>query len=83
MEVYVLHHVHLLGDEDEVKLIGVYSTEERARAAAGRLASQPGFSDYPKLLDLDDDPREGFEIAEYEVDRDHWTEGYVTVDAPE
>jgi hypothetical protein len=28
MYVYVLHHVHLLGDEEEVKFIGVYSTEK-------------------------------------------------------
>jgi hypothetical protein len=67
---FVLQHVHVINDgEEDVKLIGVYSTRERAEQAVARLRSQPGFCDTP----------EGFSIDEYPVDQDHWTEGYVTV----
>jgi len=49
-------------------MIGVYSTEQHARDAVERLRYQPGFCDAP----------EGFCIDRYEIDRDHWGEGYVT-----
>ena len=68
--VYLLWHVHALreGEADE-KLIGVYRTESDAKGAIDRLRNQPGFRDVP----------EGFQIVRYELNRDHWTEGYVTV----
>lgn len=70
MDVYVLHHVHEFGDgEEDVKMIGVYSTQEQAEAAVGRMRLQPGFSDAP----------EGFSIDRYPLDQDNWAEGYVTV----
>jgi hypothetical protein len=66
--VYVLQHVHeqQSGNED-IKFIGVYSSKARARVAIKRLSSAPGFRDC----------REGFHIEAYEVDKDHWTEGFV------
>jgi hypothetical protein len=68
--VYLLWHTHEMPDGDEEsKLIGVYSSEARAMEAQRRVLSQPGFRDAP----------EGFEIARYQVDTDHWVEGYVTV----
>jgi hypothetical protein len=81
MKVYVLHHSHILEEDDieDVKLIGVYSTEEAARAAVVRLDAMPGFSETPKLLTEDDEPREGFEITPYDLDEDGWTEGFVTL----
>lgn len=65
--VFVLQHVHAMenGDED-VKFIGVYSTREKAQAAVSRVGREPGFSDEP----------EGFHVDEYQIDRDHWSEGY-------
>ena len=72
--VFLLWHVHKLTEEtDDEKLIGVYSTEARAVEARGRVAAQPGFRDLP----------EGFEIHPYELDRDGWTEGFVTIEAGE
>lgn len=66
----MLQHVHIINDgEEDVKLIGVYSTRERAEQAAARLQTQIGFCDTP----------EGFSIDEYPIDEDHWTEGYVTI----
>jgi hypothetical protein len=68
--VYVLHHVSREDQDDEdVKLIGVYSSEENAKAAIDRLGAAPGFRDCP----------EGFHVDRFEVDEDHWTEGFVTV----
>ena len=70
MYVFVVQHVHELKEDDEdVKLIGVYSTEESARAAVARLSLQPGFRESAS----------GFHVDRYTVDKDHWAEGFVTV----
>jgi homoserine kinase type II len=68
-QVYLLHHVRSDDEfEDDAKLIGVYKTDAAARAAIARLGKQPGFRDHPN----------GFQINAYELDEDHWTEGFVT-----
>ncbi len=67
--VYVLQHSYEQEECDETKFIGVYSSRPAAEAAVARLMGQPGFRDRP----------DDFHIDEYEVDRDHWTEGYVTM----
>ncbi len=70
MEVFILWHVHTFDDDEEdEKLIGVYSTQEEAEAAIERLKAKPGFVD----------ATEGFGIDCYVVNEDHWTEGYVTM----
>jgi hypothetical protein len=70
MDVYALHHVHEIDtDNEDVKLIGVYSTEDEAKTAIERLSGQPGFCETPQ----------GFHIDRYTLDRDNWTEGYVTM----
>ncbi len=70
MEVFVLQHVHVLEeDQEDVKMIGVYSTPERAKAAIKRMRTLPGFRDAP----------DGFSIDRYRVDEDHWVEGYITI----
>lgn len=41
---------------------------------------QPGFSEHPNLIDADaSDEESGFYIDEYELDKDHWAEGFVTL----
>ena len=69
-EVYLVQHVHLFehGTED-IKVIGVYRTREAADAAIERLGTQPGFRD----------SKDTFCVDAYELDIDHWIEGYVTV----
>lgn len=70
MGVYVLHHVHEFEDgEENVKMIGVYSTQEQAELAVQRMRLQPGFCDTP----------DGFTIDCYPLDEDNWAEGYITV----
>lgn len=68
--VYVLHHVRK-DDEygDDAKLIGVYRTRAKVKETIKRLTPQPGFRDLPK----------GFQISPYELDKDHWSEGFITV----
>jgi homoserine kinase type II len=68
--VYVLHHVREVGDSEDTKLIGVYRTEDAARAAIERLSPMPGFRNHPN----------GFHIDRYELDKDHWAEGFALDD---
>jgi hypothetical protein len=70
MKVYVLQHAHSVEDgEEDVKFIGVFSSREKAQAAIARLSQAPGFSD----------ALTGFHIDEYQIDKDHWVEGYSTL----
>jgi homoserine kinase type II len=70
MDVYVVHHVDDRDDDEDVKLIGIYSTEDDARAAIARLVMQPGFRDVPN----------GFQVNRHTVGEDNWTEGFKIVD---
>jgi hypothetical protein len=67
--VYLLWHVRS-DDEygDDAKLVGVYSSEASAHAAIERKKEYPGFVDHP----------DGFEISKYEIDRDAWSEGFIS-----
>jgi len=68
--VFLVQHVHILNeDEENVKLIGIYETEELANAAVVKAKTLPGFEDYP----------DGFHVDKYELNQDHWLEGFVTV----
>ena len=68
--VFLLWHTHVLADENEdIKLIGVYRSSEDAEEAQARVGSKPGFAKHP----------EGFLIEPFELNQDHWTEGYVVV----
>jgi hypothetical protein len=53
--------------DDDCVLIGVYSSEENAAGARERLKDKPGFSDR----------YEGFTIDRYELNKDHWTTGFI------
>jgi hypothetical protein len=71
-QVYILwHHYPDDSDDDNAKLLGVYSSKEVAeqrREAKYKLL--PGFSQ-----------GEGeFTIDAYEIDRDHWDEGFYRED---
>lgn len=69
--VFVLQHVAREDqDNEDVKFIGAYSSRVAAEAAIARLLARPGFSDYP----------DGFYIDEYQLDKDHWTEGFGWVE---
>lgn len=78
--VFILQHVHVfeLGSDD-VKLIGVYRSRAAAVMAVNRLRSQLGFADDPDISTDDSGCEAGFHITEDALDKDHWTEGFVTV----
>ena len=68
MDVYLLWHTNTSpdGTEDD-KLLGVFSTEAKAKEVLERALEQPGFKDNP----------DGFEIGRYDLDKREWCEGYV------
>jgi hypothetical protein len=78
-KVFVVQHSHTLPSGiADVKMIGVYRSLDAAKMALGRLGMQPGFSKHPTHIDPDaTDEEDGFYIDEYELDKDHWTEGFV------
>jgi hypothetical protein len=53
--------------KEDAKLIGAYSSPEAAAAAVSRVKDQPGFVEYVA----------GFEVSAYEIDKDHWAEGFI------
>jgi len=79
--VFVLEHLHTHEDGEECwKKIGIYKTFEDALSAIQRVNMLTGFSDYPNLIDHDNpESVNGFNIDTYELNVDHWGEGYVTV----
>jgi len=56
-------------DEDEVKVIGIYSSRREAETTIERYRGLPGFREYPDC----------FYIDEYEIDRNYWEEGFIVV----
>ena len=69
MSVFCVN-VHNLDEEHEdIKLIGVYSSQKEAENAITRLRLQPGFCDTP----------EGFAISKIILNKDYWEEGYITM----
>lgn len=66
--VFILQHVSKEMANENVKLIGVYSSLQEAEAAIERLKSKPGF------LNATTD----FHIDKYEINKDHWAEGFVS-----
>jgi hypothetical protein len=89
VEVFLLYHVahavidgvsarhrsdegDLLIDEqagDEVFLLGCYSTAERVQDRIERARALPGFGDEPDC----------FMVSKYELDRDEWPQGFISV----
>ena len=67
---FLVVHVHEFDNgEEDLKIIGLYRSEERARAAVVQARTLPGFSDTP----------DSFGITPYTLDQDGWTEGFATV----
>ena len=57
-------------EAQSAKDIGFYTTEAKATAAILRLRDQPGFRDWPG----------GFRIFHTPLDRDGWTDGFISWD---
>ncbi len=63
--VFILWHAN--PETEDALLIGVYASEADVHAAIDRVKNAPGFVSSP----------EGFQFDEYEIGKDHWTEGFV------
>jgi hypothetical protein len=64
--VFVLEHSYEDNQHEDTKMIGVYSSQEKAKETIKKFKKLPGFKEYPN----------GFNIDEYEIDEDNWTEGF-------
>lgn len=67
--VFTLEHSYESDGYEETKFIGVYSSREEAEMAIERLKTQNGFKYHV----------DAFHIEEYEINKDHWTEGFATM----
>lgn len=70
IRIYTLWHCRI-DDEgrDHDKLLGVYSTQEKAEEGRALLQDKPGFRDLP----------DGFEINDLILDKTYMTDGFVTL----
>lgn len=70
-EVYILQHVHEFGGgHEDVKILGIFSSESKAIELIEKYKMQPGFKDYP----------DGFATDRYVLDKAEWIEGFSTLD---
>ena len=77
MLVYLLQHSYELEvykglKTDETKIIGIYSSYENALTIKKSFSKKKGFERFSE---------ECFYIDEYELDQDHWTDGFITWDS--
>jgi hypothetical protein len=54
---------------DDLKILGIYSSEHAAQERIGRARTQPGFREEPDC----------FLIDPYTLDEDRWIEGFITI----
>ena len=67
--VYLLQHVAREDTDDEdIKTLGIYSSQGKAEVAIKRLVQLSGFRRFP----------DSFYIDRYTLDQDEWAEGFVT-----
>lgn len=70
--VYLLQHSYEVETEvgvfDETKLIGIFSSKEKAEKAIEEYKKITGFKNYP----------ENFYVGQYELDKRYWGEGFIT-----
>jgi len=66
--VYLLQHIAREGTDDEdMKILGIYSNERKPKRAIAQFVKLPGFKRYP----------ESFYIDRYQLDESKWTEGFI------
>jgi hypothetical protein len=69
--IYLLSHDYETPTSlDNGILLGIYHSEADARKSKEELATQPGFDQFPN----------GFHIDRYQINEDHWTDGFGETD---
>jgi hypothetical protein len=67
-DAFILFHTRKTDETfSDIKIIGVFSSENAAQQAELELRTKPGFERFP----------DGFTIDRYTIDQSHWTEGFV------
>jgi hypothetical protein len=66
--MFVLWHQYERNGQEELKLLGIFSSRKLALAAKKRMKTRPGFREHPS----------GLIVAESFVDRDLWPDGFIT-----
>ena len=68
-KIYYLYHVRYEDTDDEdFRIIGIYSSRKQAKLAIERMKKKPGFIDFPN----------GFQIIPSVLNRAEWLDGFVT-----
>lgn len=71
MRIYLVKHAHRIDDAGddvfESKIIGIFSSDFKAKEAVKFLKSKSGFVNYP----------DDFIIDDYEIDVIEWDQGFV------
>ncbi len=60
-------------DGDDLKILGAYSSEQKAQERLARARELPGFREEPDCFLID------FLIDLYTLDEDRWSEGFISV----
>ncbi len=66
--VFMLEHVYEVGEKEEIKFIGVFSSESKAKEAIRELIPKKGFSEHPETC---------FVISKSKIDEFGWKEGFI------
>lgn len=75
--VYLVQHLQIMPEVEDIKTIGVYSSHEKALAAIARISKQPGFVDHPNIINpIEDEEENGFYVTKYIIDEDQWADGF-------
>lgn len=73
--VFLLQHVYESRCDnmiiEKIKIIGIYSSEKKAKKTIEEYIKKPGFNNYD---------RDCFEISEYLLDENNWIDGFINTD---
>ena len=68
-KIYYLYHVRYEDTDDEdVQIIGIYSSRKQAKLALERMKKKTGFIDFPN----------DFQIVQSVLNREGWVDGFIT-----
>ncbi|MCY9593663.1 hypothetical protein PC41400_08830 [Paenibacillus chitinolyticus] len=65
--VFLLQHSYEWNENENTKIIGIYSSKEKVEAVIEKYKELPGFKEFPN----------DFYIDAYRVDENEWTEGFM------
>ncbi len=66
MKVFMLSHLRSDEDDSDLKICGIFSSEEQAHIAINEYITKPGFKDYPN----------GFDVGPFIINKLYWDEGF-------